>query len=223
MIRQTIAVAMKDLLVELRTPVRTSGLFFYGLSLLLLVAFASNTTDVMRQQAGGMLWLGMLLASTRSLDQSFGTELDEGALEGMVLWPVRPLAIYYGKALANAIVLSVVATALLPLVIALYDVSIKGSLVHLAGAIVLGSGALAAPGTLLAAITTQARGTSVLLPLLMFPTVIPAVLAASRVTTLVMEGDPMGQATAWLSILVAINAIHWLGSGLLFGRVVEDG
>jgi len=221
--RQIGGVVLKDMLVELRSPVRVSGLFFYAFALLLMVAFASNTTDIMRKQAGGILWIGMLLASTRSFDQSFGAELEEGALEGLVLWPVSPIALYYGKALANAAILAVVATGLLPLVVALYDVTIRGDMVLLALTLALGAGALAAPGTLLAAITGQARGASVLLPLLLFPTVVPAVLAASRATTLVIEGDPMGQSPAWLWVLGSLNLLHWTVGGLLFRWVVEDG
>ncbi len=218
-----LAVLRKDLLIELRSPTRISGLFFYAFALLLMVAFASNTTDVMRRQAGGILWIGILLASTRSFDQSYSSELEEGALEGMVLWPVSPGALYYGKALANTLILAVVAVALLPLLIALYDVEIRGDGWLLALTLVLGGGSLAAPGTLLGAITGQARGASVLLPLLLFPTVVPAVLAAARATTLVMEGDPMGQGPAWVWVLGALNLIHWTVGGLLFRWVVEDG
>jgi len=103
-LRQLWAVIAKDVLVELRSPTRISGLFFYGLALLLLVAFASNTTDIMRKQAGGILWIGMLLASTRSFDQAFAAEFEEGAMEGLVLWPVHPVALYYGKAISNSLV-----------------------------------------------------------------------------------------------------------------------
>jgi len=221
--RQLGAVIAKDVLVELRSPTRVSGLFFYGLALLLLVAFASNTTDIMRKQAGGILWIGMLLASTRSFDQSFGAEFEEGAMEGLVLWPVHPVALYYGKAISNSFILVVVAAALMPLLVALYDVSIRGDIGALALNLLLGCTALAAPGTLLALITTQARGASVLLPLLLFPTVVPAVLAASRATTLIIEGDPMGQVGAWLWVLAAINLLHWSISGVLFAKAVEDG
>lgn len=223
MIRQVWAVLCKDLLIEWRSPVRLSGLFFFGLALLLMVAFASNTTDVMRRQAGGMLWLGLLLASTRSFDQSYAAELENGALEGLVLFPVHPVAIYYGKALANAVVLAIVALLLLPLDIALYDVAVRGDVGRLLATLLLGCAGLAAPGTLLTLITSQARGASILLPLLLFPSVVPTVLAASRTTTLVMEGDPMGQSTAWLAILGTITLLHWAFAGLLFAKAVEDG
>jgi heme exporter protein B len=175
----------------------------------------------MRRQAGGSLWIGILLASTRSLDQSFTAETEQGALEGLVLWPVRPAALFLGKALANAALLFAVALVITPLAIALFNVEFAGSVWELAAFLVAGCLALAAPGTLLSTITAQARGSSVLLPLLMFPLVVPALLAAARGTTLVFAPDPMNQSTAWLAALIAFNAIHWPLSGLLFGKVLE--
>lgn len=223
MIRQIFEVAAKDLLIEWRTPVRASGVFFFALALLLLVAFAIGPSpSALRRQAGGTLWIGLLLASTRSLDRSFAVEIEQGALEGMLLLPVEPAAIYYGKALANAVVLFVVGAALAPAAIVLYDAPIRGNLLHFLGFLVLGSGAIAAPGTLYALLTARARGASVLLPVLLFPLVAPALLAAARGTALVMEGDPMVQAPGWLGLLLGFNAIHWSLSGLLFGRLVED-
>lgn len=223
-LRQTAAVVAKDVLVELRAPVRVSGLFFYGFVLLLIAGFTSNTSDVMRQQAGGVLWLGMLLASTRSFDQSYAAEMEQGALEGMMLWPVHPLALYYGKAVANAFVLMLVGCALLPLAIVMFQVNVRGDVGALLATVVLGCMGLSAPGTLLAHITSQARGSSVLLPLLLFPTVVPTVIPAARATTLVMEGDPMGgQVAAWLAVLAVMVGTHWTLSGLLFAKALEEG
>jgi len=221
--RQIFAVALKDLNIELRSPVRVFGVFMFSLALVMMVAFASgSTTRILHDIAGGTLWIGLLLTSTRSLDQSFSIELEEGALEELVLWPVEPAAIFYGKALANTVVLWVVAAALTPFVLAIFDAPIRGPLWQLVLFLILGNTALAAPGTLYAALVTQARGSSVLLPLLLFPLVVPALMAAARGTTVVMEGDPMGQATAWLGVLVLFNAVHWSISGLLFRYVVEE-
>ncbi|MFT6143548.1 MAG: heme exporter protein B [Myxococcota bacterium] len=222
-IRQAFWVFAKDVLVEIRSPSRFIGVMFFAFAVIFMVAFASNTTDVMRRQAGGVLWIGLLLASTRSLDQSFAAELEHNALEGQTLWPVHPTAIFFGKALANAVILIIVGTILTPLSIAMFDVTVRGSWLQMAGFIVLGSTALAAPGTLFTAITSQARGSSVLLPLLMFPLVVPVLMAAARGTTLIFLPDPMDQSTAWLIALVAFNVIHWPLAGLLFGRVVEGG
>lgn len=220
---QTVNVLRKELLVEWRSPSRISGLFFFALALLLMVAFASPSEGALRDLAGGTLWLGLLLASTRSMDQSWATETEHDAVEGLMLWPVNPVALFYGKAIANTIVLIAVAVALLPLLIALYQVEPKADPVMLAGVLVLGCAALAAPGTLYGLIVARARGSSVLLPLLLFPLVVPALLGAARCTTVLLEGDPMLQGGAWLQLLALFNALHWSLSGLLFGRVLEDG
>ena len=71
-------------------------------------------------------------------------------------------------------------------------------------------------------ITARARGASVLLPLLLLPLVMPALLAASRGTALLIEGDPMNQATSWLGLLMAFNAIHFSLASLLYSRLIED-
>ncbi len=222
-VKQAIQVCRKDLLVEWRSPARASGVFFFALALLLMVAFATGASSLaLKRQAAGALWLGLLLASTRSLDHAFHTETEHGALEGMVLWPVDPRAVYYGKALANTIILLAVGAALTPLAIALFDAPIQGNLLHFAALMALGCAGIAAPGTLLGLLTARARGASVLLPVLLFPMVVPALIAAARGCAVVMEGDPMAQAPSWLGLLVAFNALHWSLSGLLFARVLED-
>jgi heme exporter protein B len=221
-LRQVIEMTRKDLLIEWRSPSRVSALFFFALAILLIVAFASPSTALLPRMAGGTLWLGLLLSSTRALDQSYAVETEQGALEGLLLWPVHPVAIYLGKAIANTLLLLAVAFALTPLLIALYDAPITESLWLYVAFVFFGCGAIAAPGTMYAMITARARGASVLLPLLLLPLVMPALLAASRGTALLIEGDPMNQATSWLGLLVAFNAIHFSLASLLYSRLIED-
>lgn len=222
LLRQIAAVLRKELLIEWKEPTRISGIFFFAFALLLMVAFASPSEGALRHQAGGTLWVGLLLASTRSLDQSYATEMEHGAMDGLLLWPVDPKAIYYGKAIANTLVLVLVSAALLPLVIGVYDAPTEGDPLTLIAFLFLGCAALAAPGTLYGLITAQARGSSVLLPMLLFPLVVPALMAAARGTAVVMEGDPMQQSGGLLTLLTAFNALHWSLSGVLFGRLLED-
>ena len=222
LLAQIWAMLRKELLTEWRQRSRVSGIFWFALAIVLMVSFAATETALLPRTAGGALWLGLLLASTRSLDQSYAVEHEHGALEGLVLWPVDPIAVYYGKALANTILLLIVSVALLPLVIGVYDAEVRGEPLQLAGTIVLGCAALAAPGTLYGLVASQARGSSVLLPLLMFPLVVPAVLASVNATARVFEGDPMNQVGSWMTLLFAFDVIHWSLSGVLYGRILED-
>jgi heme exporter protein B len=193
------------------------------LIVIVMFAFAAGTTSRLLQDiAGGALWVALLLTSARALDQSIASETEDRALEELVLWPLEPAAIFYGKAIANFAVLAVVGTLLTPLLFAIYSAPLVGSPWMLFAFLILGCAALAAPGTLYATLTAQARGGAVLLPLLLFPLVVPALLAAARGTTVVMEGDPMGQGPAWLGVLVLFNVIHWTIDGLLYRSIVEE-
>jgi heme exporter protein B len=221
-IRQTFEVLRKELLTEWRDRSRISGIFFFSLAILMMVAFSTPQSTILPKIAGGALWLGLMLASTRSLDQSYAVEHEHGAMEGLMLWPVEPIAIFYGKAIANAILLVVVAFALLPLLVAMYDVDVKGNLFLLIAVVCAGCAGLAAPGTLLGLITSQAKGSSVLHPLMLFPLVVPAIMAASSATSKIIEGDPMEQAPAWFSVLLVFDAVHWSVSGWLYQRMLED-
>lgn len=220
--RQILAMLRKELLTEWRMRSRVSGIFWFAFAVVLMVAFSIPDTSSLPKVAGGTLWIGLMLASTRSLDQSYAVEHEHGAMEGLLLWPVDPIAVYYGKAIANTVVLIGVAVGLLPLLIAVFNTSIRGDVGQLFLIVGFGCAALAAPGTLFGLITSQARGSSVLLPLLLFPLVVPALLAAANATTKVFEGDPMNQVPSWLGLLVAFDVVHWSLMGLLYGRILED-
>jgi heme exporter protein B len=217
------AVVAKELLVEWRQRTRTSSLFFFALALLLMIAVSMPNVNMQEDIAGGALWIGLLLASTRSLDQSFAVELENGSLEGMTLWPVDPIAMYYGKAIANTLILFFVALAITPLLMVLYHPVLKGPLWQLIAVLIAGSAGLAAPGTLVAALTTQARGSSALLPLLLLPIVMPVVICATRATSILFDGDVMNQVDDWLAVLLLFDLLHWALDGLLFARIVDEG
>lgn len=222
LVRQVAAMVLKELLTEWRMRSRVSGIFWFSVALVMMVAFSIQSSTMLKEIAGGTLWIAILLASTRSLDQSYQVELEQGAMEGLLLWPVDPIAIYYGKALANMFVLLGVALAVLPLLLAVYDRPMLGSWPQLIVTIVLGCAAIAAPGTLLGLITSQARGSSVMLPLLLFPLVVPALLASSMSTARLFEGDAMAVAPSWIGVLALVNAVHWSFPALLYGRIFED-
>jgi len=220
--RSLLLLLRKDLLLQWRERAQGVAILAFGGASLLLFSFAVGPdAHALRQQAAGFLWLGLLLASTLSLAESFEREMEDRALEGILLLPASPRAIFYAKALANWIRLALVGLALVPGMVVLYDAGTL-RLFALFGVILLGTAGLSAPGTLYSAMTVQARARQTLLPLLLFPLVVPVLIACVRATSLVILGDPMGQLGAWTRLLVAFDLIYWALCGLLFGRVVED-
>jgi heme exporter protein B len=212
----------KDLLLQWRTRAQVVAVFVFGASALLLFSFASGpSAELLRPQAAGFLWLGLLLCSTLSLAESFQSETEQRAFEALLLLPASARALYYGKALANWLQLALLGVALVPLMVVLYDAGTHRVL-SLVGVILLGSAGLSAPGTLYAGMTAQARARQTLLPLLLFPLVVPVLVSAVKATGLVLTGDPMGQARSWAFLLLAFDSIYWALCGLLFPRVVEE-
>jgi heme exporter protein B len=221
-VSQFVAVLSKELRLQWRTRAQLYAVFAFGAAALLLFSFAIGPDAVaLRRHAGGFLWLALLLASTLTLAESFQAEVEQRALEGLLLLPAGARAIYYGKAIANWIQLMLLGIALVPVSIVLYDAS-TSRIPMLLFVIAAGAAGLSAPGTLYAAMSSQLRSRQTLLPLLLFPLVVPVLLGAVKATTLLITGDPMEQIRSWVKLLVAFDAIYWSLCGLLFGRAVEE-
>jgi len=217
-----IAALRKELLLQWRSRSQFFSVFIFGATALLLFSFGVGpNAEILRQFSAGFLWLGLLLSSTLTLAESFHAEMENRAMEGLILLPADPRALYYGKAIANWIQLTLLGSALVPVMVILYDAGTM-RLLSLLGVIVLGAAGLSAPGTLYAAMTSQVRAKQTLLPLLLFPLIVPALLASDKATSLVILGDPMQSLNSWMSLLLAFDAIYWSLCGLLYPRVLED-
>ena len=188
-----IAALRKELLLQWRTRSQFMAVFVFGASSLLLFSFGVGpNAEVLRQFSAGFLWLGLLLSSTLTLAESFHAEMENRALEGLLLLPADARALYYGKAIANWLQLTILGSALVPVMVILYDAGTV-RVATLLLIITLGAAGLSAPGTLYAAMTAQVRAKQTLLPLLLFPLIVPALLASVKATSLVILGDPMDQ------------------------------
>ena len=217
-----ITALQKELLLLWHTRAQAVAVFVFGATALLLFSFAVGpNAAALRQHAAGFLWLGLLLSSTLTLSESFHAEMENRALEGLLLLPVSPRALYYGKALANTMQLVLLGIALVPVMVVLYDAGTTRIPMVLV-IILLGCAGISAPGTLYSAMTSQARAKETLLPLLLFPLIVPVLLASVKATSLSILGDPMEQSRSWVALLIAFNGIYWSLCGLLFERVVED-
>jgi heme exporter protein B len=217
-----IAALRKELLLQWRTRAQFLAVFVFGATALLLFSFAvgPNAEDL-RKFSAGFLWLGLLLSSTLTLSESFHAEMENRALEGLLLLPSDARVLYYGKAVANWLQLTLLGIALVPVMVILYDAGTT-RILPLLLVVALGTAGLSAPGTLYAAMTAQVRSKQTLLPLLLFPLIVPALLASVKATSLLVLGDPMGGLSSWLTLLVAFDAIYWALCGLLYSRVVEE-
>lgn len=224
-LRRTLAVLRKDLLLEWRRRARWLSVVLFGVVVLLLFSFAIGPdSDAMTKASGGLLILALLLSSTLALSESFRTELADQAIEGLLMLPIGAVSLYYGKALANTLLLFVLAPVLVPIAFVLYNVQIEpGHIPTLFGVLFLAAAGFSAPGTLYAGMTARIRSQDVLLPLLLFPLLAPMLLASVKALTKVITGDPMSELSSWVSVLVAFDVIYWTLCGALFPFVGEAG
>lgn len=220
---QVLLVVQKDLLIEWRARSRAFALGCFAITVLLLFSFAVGPdTATLREHASAYLWLAVLLSSTLLLARSFQVETEAGALETLLLAPIEPAALYYGKVIANTVQLIVLACVAVPAVLALFDGAIDGPIWALLLTVVLGTAGISAPGTLYAGLTARLHARQLLLPLLLFPLIVPCLLASVKATEFVLTPDAMNQRGAWLALLACFDLLYLSICGILFGRVVES-
>jgi heme exporter protein B len=213
----------KDIRLEWRSRSRVNATLFFALLTLFLFSFAAGPVhSLLAANAPGYLWLALLLSSVLALSESMRIEVENDMLEALRLAPVNQYALFLAKAVVNAGFLTLLGFVLVPIAMALYGPELSLGLPRLLLTIVLGSLAISAPGTLYATIATQARARDVLLPLLLFPVIVPGLLASVRATALVMEGDPMEQLANWTTLLVIFDILYWVLCTVLYPRIVEE-
>lgn len=224
-VRQAVIILGKDALLEWRGRSRFVSVLLFGVVTLLLFSFAVGPdSSALRAGAAGFLVLALLLSSTLGLAESFRLEQEDRGLEGLLLVPVEPLAIFYGKALGSTLLLLVLAPILVPIALVLYAVELDWtSLGQLLGIWLLAAAGLSAPGTLYAAMTSRLRSQDVVLPVLLFPLVVPVLLGSVKAMALALAGDPMGQMRSWLLLLAGFDVIYWSLCGVLFPFAIEEG
>ena len=215
------AIVWKDIAAELRSRELIGSMLVFALLVILIFNFALELDLRIRQTiTSGVLWVTFAFAGTLGLNRSMAMEKDRGCLDGLLLVPVDRSALYFGKTISNLLFMIVVEAIVLPIYSLLYNVSLFN--LGLIGVILLGSIGYVVVGTLLASMAVQARTRDILLPILLFPVVLPVLVAAVRATTSILQGLPFEDFQAWISLLIAYDAI-FLGVAIVaFDYIVEE-
>jgi heme exporter protein B len=220
--RKVLAIVGKDIITELRTKEMVSAMFVFSLLIIFIFNFAFDLRAENAQAlAPGVLWVAIAFAGMLGLSRSFILERDRGVLDGLLLAPVDRSAIYFGKMIGNVLFIGLVEVVILPFFIVLFNQPLA-ALPALAGVVMLGSLSLAGVGTLFSAMAVHTRAREVLLPIMLFPVIIPAMLAAVRLTSAILDKTPFGEVSHWLMLLIAFDVIFIAASFMLFEFVVEE-
>lgn len=230
--RRALALVHKDLLTERRSKAAFNAMAFFAAMVLFIFSFALGPDapgmaatpgqTLLQYLWPGLLWVAIFFTGILALGRSFQVELESGGLEALRLYPGDKKAIYAGKLIANLILLFAMELVLIPVSAILYNIDLWTKLPALIGITVLGSVGFAAVGTFYAALTANLRAREVMLPVLLFPVLVPVVVAAVKATTLVVRGDPMGEMWTWLRILGLIDLVLVTVCTLTFEFAIED-
>lgn len=207
--RQTWTVMAKDLRSEIRTKEALNASLSFALVILLLFSFAFDpTSDLTREISGGLLWLVFAFAGALILNRSFARELANDCLDALIASPVSGPALFLGKTLANYALLVAIETVCLPVFGVFYNVRWTQQPLWLALVLLLASWGIAVVGTLFSALTVNLRLRELMLPMLVYPMLIPCLMAAMQLTTPILAGDPIqGDLLAWVRLLIGFDII----------------
>lgn len=217
------AVARKDLLLELRSKeVTVATLFFSGLVLVILAFALGPDEATLRQAAAGVLWVALAFAGVISAAQSYQSELEEGAFEQLLLYPVPRATLFLGKLLANWLFLMVLGTVLLPVSAAVFGAAPAHNLPWLLLTVALGTLGFSLIATFYAALTANLRARESLLPVLIFPVIVPVILAAVRSSAEVMLVGNPAESLSWIQLLAGFDLVYFVVCSAIFPFVVEE-
>src|SRR6266496_966885 len=220
-IKAVTAVVWKDLQAEFRSRELFSTMLVFSLLIILIFNFALELDIKTRQTVtAGVLWSTFAFAGTLGLNRSMAIEKDRGCLDGLLLAPVDRSAIYFGKMISNLAFMLIVEIIVLPVYSVLYSVNLfqPGLLL----VILLGSIGYASVGTLLAAMSVQTRTRDILLPILLFPVVIPVLLAAVKASSGFLTGAELTEILLPINLLIAYDIIFIAVAFMVFDSVVEE-
>ena len=219
-LRHVLVHLRKDLQLEWRSRDSITGMLFFSLLVVVVFSLAFDpTAAVSRQIAGGVIWIVLLFASVTALNQSWNREQRNQVLDAQRLAPSSAASLFLGKALANMIFVTFVELILTPLFIIFYNLHALGQGWLLLLVLPLGTWALVANGTFFAALGLRTRNRELMLPLILFPISIPALLAMIQSTSNILTGEY--EPSLWIKLLVGYDIVFTTVCILLFDVILN--
>jgi heme exporter protein B len=206
--------------LEWRSKDAINSMLFFSLLVVVIFSFSFDpAAEESRRIAGGLVWVAFLFAAIVALNQTWARELRNQVLDAYRVSPAPASSLFLGKAVGNFIFVIIVEALLAPLFIVFYDLRIVGEAAKLPIVFVLGTWALVVNGTFFAAISLRTRSREVMLPLLLFPISIPALIAMVEGTTAIMTGESSPQLA--ISLLAVYDVVFTTVCLMMFGTVLN--
>lgn len=218
--RTTLASLIKDIRLEWRSKDAINSMLFFSLLVVVVFSFSFDpTAQESRRIAGGLIWVAFLFAAVVALNQTWAREMRNQVLDAYRVSPAPANSLFLSKAIGNFLFVLLLEAVMTPLFIMFYQLRALGPAWQLVPIAVLGTWALIINGTFFAAISLRTRSREIMLPLLLFPISIPALLAMVEGTTSILSGELT--ARFWIALLLAYDVVFTMASLLLFKTVLH--
>jgi heme exporter protein B len=222
--RLVTAVAGKDLRIELRSREILYTMAFFAVTVVVVFSFAFiRDRNVITEAVPGIVWGALAFAATLGLGRAFDREREGDTMRALLLSPAPRLAIFLGKAIAMVAVIALVAVVIVPVAVLLYNLDVGDRWGGLIAITALGVVGLAVIGTVFSAMLLRVRSRDVLLPVILYPILLPLFLAATRGTGALLAGDQnRDEAWFWMQFLVVYDGLFIVAALWTFEALVIE-
>ena len=211
---------VKDLRIEWRSREAVNSMLFFALLVVVLFSLAFDPQGAFsRQIAGGVLTVAIMFAAVSALNQAWAREIRHQVLDAQRMAQTPGAAMFLAKVIANFLFVTIVQIVLAPVFVVMYNLHILGEAWQLLLVLPRGTWALVSKGTFFAALSIRSRNREMLLPLILFPIFMPALLAMVLATGSILTGD--SDPTLWMKLLFGYDIIFTTISLLLFEIVLH--
>ena len=218
----TLATLKKDVRLEWRSKDALNSMLFFAFLVVVVFSFSFDpVAEESRQIAGGLVWVSFLFAAVVALNQTWAREMRNQVLDAYRVSPAPANALFLAKAFGNFIFVCILEALMTPLFIVFYKLRALGPAWQLLPVAILGTWAIVVNGTFFAAMSLRTRSREIMLPLLLFPITIPALLSMVEATTIILVGDPSTSAKFWIVLLATYDVVFTTGCLALFETVLH--
>ena len=220
---QISAIVWKDFVTELKTRELFSAMFIFALLVILIFIFSVNLSIVKASEVGpGILWVAFLFSGTLGLNRSFVLEKENGCLMGLILAPADRTTIYFGKLISNFVFLTAMELFILPLFMVFFNIDLLEHLLPLLLVIFLGTLGFCTLGTLLSSLSSNLKTREIMLPILLYPLLVPIVIGVVRMTGQILAGEPLSGMMNWIGLTASFDIIYIGVSIMTIDHILEE-
>jgi heme exporter protein B len=218
----TLATLTKDIRLEWRSKDAINSMLFFALLVVVVFSFSFDpVAEESRHIAGGLVWVAFLFAAVVALNQTWAREIRNQVLDAYRVSPAPANALFLAKAVGNFVFVVVLEALMTPLFIMFYKLRALGPAWQLLPVAILGTWAIVVNGTFFAAMSLRTRSREIMLPLLLFPVSLPALISMVEATNIILVGDPSTSAKFWIVLLATYDVVFTTGCLALFETVLH--